>query len=707
MELFQRYTKILATSFLVVTLISLSLLGLEWHTAYQHELTIIQENFVENAINLDHIVESITNHLQVLRFIAEEDLKQSDVTEQDFYPAPLRSQLRATAATRYQVLPHSEQQQDVIGNLQGVEDLSRLAQNPDFEKEVNMALRLTSALKATLHNINDVTWAYYTSAREFMNLYPYDPAFHFDAEMLEYPFFKGGMPEQNPQRAIFWTPAYLDLVGQGLMVTAVTPIYEQEQFRGTVSLDLTLNILSRFVKAFSYPQGMLIVSGSDQQLLAHPSLITSADDQIKPLTQALPKALQSQIDVILQQPNGQVQSYGQFVVTQKSLSQVPWNLICLVPKFAIYRTVFANSLFAALIPLLGLGICLIFTSRILQNVFIKPTLQLTEYIQKESQGEAIAIPQNLPIAWQPWFSTISETFSEKRQLLQELEAQLLTLKETQLQLVQREKMSALGELVSGIAHEINNPTGFIKGNIKPARDYVQDLLGLIDLYQEKTPNPDPEIEDEIEAIDLDFVREDIVQILDSMNVGVARIQGISDSLRIFSRQDQIEKQTFDLHEGLDSTLLILKHRTKANESRPEIEIVKRYGEIPTIHCFPGQLNQVFMNIIANAIDAFESVNQSRTYAEITANPNIITIQTSLANDDQVQIQIKDNGSGMTPETQAQIFEQGFTTKSVGKGTGLGMAIAHQIITEKHGGMITCSSEVGIGTTFTITLPIAG
>ena len=220
---------------------------------------------------------------------------------------------------------------------------------------------------------------------------------------------------------------------------------------------------------------------------------------------------------------------------------------------------------------------------------------------------------------------------------------------------------------------------------------------------QKYPN-DPEVQAELEDIDFEFICEDLPQLLESMKLGVDRIQAISNSLRTFSRTDRDHKTEFDIHEGIESTLLILKHRMKANEQRPAIEIVKNYAELPKIYCFPGQLNQVFMNILANAIDAFDEVNAEKTFAEIKANPNRITIETARLDAQQVQIRIQDNACGMTPETVEHIFEQGFTTKAVGKGTGLGMAIAHQIITEKHGGTITCHSELGKGTEFTIVLP---
>ena len=294
---------------------------------------------------------------------------------------------------------------------------------------------------------------------------------------------------------------------------------------------------------------------------------------------------------------------------------------------------------------------------------------------------------------------------ENAQLYNQAQQALKELKQAQLQLVQSEKMSALGNLVAGVAHEINNPTGFLQGNIQPARDYVEDLLGLINLYQAEYPQPNEVIEEAIEAIDLEFIRKDLPKLLESMNVGIDRIRNISKSLRTFSRKDREHKTEFRLHEGIDSTLLILKHRTKANGERPAIEIVKDYADIPGVQCFPGQLNQVFMNILANAIDAFDEANEGKTYTEIEANPNRITIRTAMV-DNWVEITIVDNAGGMTPETKDRIFEQGFTTKGVGKGTGLGMAIARNIITEKHGGTITCTSELGISTEFAISLPLS-
>jgi len=279
---------------------------------------------------------------------------------------------------------------------------------------------------------------------------------------------------------------------------------------------------------------------------------------------------------------------------------------------------------------------------------------------------------------------------------------LQELQNTQIQVIQGEKMSALGNLVAGVAHEINNPVGFLSGNIQPALDYINDLFGLIDLVQEKYPQLHPDIQAEIEAIDFQYIREDLPKLVGSMREGVKRIADISTSLRTFSRGDTNHPVACNIHDGIDSTIMILKHRLKANENRPEIKVVKEYGNLPQIECYAGQLNQVFMNLLSNAIDALEDANQGLKYAEIA---NQITIGTELSEDKkQAIIRIKDNGIGMSEEVQAKIFDHLFTTKGVGKGTGLGLAIARQIIVEKHQGSISVNSAIGVGTEFIISLP---
>ncbi|NET15614.1 MAG: response regulator [Okeania sp. SIO1H6] len=329
-------------------------------------------------------------------------------------------------------------------------------------------------------------------------------------------------------------------------------------------------------------------------------------------------------------------------------------------------------------------------------------LGAVDYITKPFQEQELLARVKNHIKLRQWNKTLEDNVSERTRKLQ---IALDQLKQFQLHLAQSEKMSALGNLVAGVGHEINNPLGYIAGFRQFARDYVQNLFELIDLYQQKLTDTDEEIEAKIDAIDLEFVRQDLPQMIASIEEGTRRIRNISTSLRTFSRTDTASKTDFNLHDGIDSTLLILKYRLKANENRPAIEVIKNYGDMPPVKCYPGQLNQVFMNILANAIDALDESNARKTFNEIEKKLNQITIITELSEDQQKAIvRIADNGRGMPEEVKARLFEQGFTTKEVGKGTGLGMAIANQIVTEKHGGMISCDSRIGEGTIFTIIIP---
>jgi predicted ATPase/signal transduction histidine kinase len=298
---------------------------------------------------------------------------------------------------------------------------------------------------------------------------------------------------------------------------------------------------------------------------------------------------------------------------------------------------------------------------------------------------------------------------EKNSLLREQAIQLeLTLKElqaTQTQLIQTEKMSSLGQMVAGIAHEINNPINFIYGNLTPASEYFHDLLGLLNLYQEQLPNPTPEILNLAENIDLEFLISDFPRLLDSMQVGAERIRQIVLSLRNFSRLDEAEMKEVDIHEGIDSTLLLLQSQLKAKPENPGIEIVKEYGNLPMVECYAGFLNQVFMNIIRNAIDAIEESWVNYPIASISNKKSQIRIGTSLINSNQVEIRIADNGAGMTEEVRQKVFDPFFTTKPVGSGTGLGLAISYQIVVEKHHGSLTCVSKPGQGAEFVIEIPL--
>ncbi len=321
------------------------------------------------------------------------------------------------------------------------------------------------------------------------------------------------------------------------------------------------------------------------------------------------------------------------------------------------------------------------------------SLGAVDYITKPFEQEEVLA--RVKVHWQlkQLTDTLEQQVAERTQALQQ----------AQIQLIQQEKMSALGQMMAGITHEINNPLGFISGNLSQVEEYLKDLIDYLNLYQEQFPNPGKVIEEKNEELEVEYLLEDLPKMITSMQTGVNRIQDISASMRIFSRADQDQKVAFDLHEGIDSTLLILKYRLKGNERRPEIQILKDYGNLSKIMGFPGQLNQVFMNIIANGIDVFDEMSQK--HADLKANPPQIRIKTAKNLSNQtIEIRIKDNGGGMPEAVQQKIFDHLFTTKEVGKGTGLGLAISRQIVAEKYGGQLTCYSEVGQGTEFVIEIP---
>jgi signal transduction histidine kinase len=320
-----------------------------------------------------------------------------------------------------------------------------------------------------------------------------------------------------------------------------------------------------------------------------------------------------------------------------------------------------------------------------------------DYITKPFQFEEVLVRIRTQL-------TICQLQNQLRRQNLDLQSALTNLKKTQAELVQKEKMFGLGQLVAGVAHEINNPISFISGNLNPAREYIQSLLQLIQLYQQEYPQPTPAIQAAIQDIDLEFVISDLQNLIGSMQTGVDRIRALILALRIFSRLDESKIKLVDLHEGLNSTLLLMQHRLRNEGERREIQVIKNYGELPLVTCYASQMNQVFLNLLHNAIDAVEAKmahSIDRSY-----QPKI-WVQTDVSEKNSILIHIKDNGIGIAEELQPHLFEPFFTTKSVGRGAGLGLSTSYQIVVEKHRGNLSFQTIPDEGTEFVIEIPLGG
>ncbi|WGV25508.1 ATP-binding protein [Halotia branconii] len=322
--------------------------------------------------------------------------------------------------------------------------------------------------------------------------------------------------------------------------------------------------------------------------------------------------------------------------------------------------------------------------------------ELAKEIQRRKQAEAALVKANEDLEIRVEERTTAFKAAQKE------------LQITQIQLIQAEKMSSLGQMVAGVAHEINNPVSFIAGNLYHANEYTEDLLELVQLYQQYFPDTPLEIQEQIEIIDLDFIIQDLTQLFHSMKVGTERIQEIVKSLRNFSRLDEAELKQVNIHEGIDSALVILEHRLQATHDSRIIQVIKEYGKLPKVTCYSSQLNQALMNILTNAIDALEDTSINGRWSKINSTTEdypLIKISTEVIDEKWIVIKIADNGSGMSEQVRSKLFDPFFTTKPVGKGTGLGLFVSYQIIVEKHRGEISCSSTPGKGTEFIVKMPV--
>jgi signal transduction histidine kinase len=524
-----------------------------------------------------------------------------------------------------------------------------------------------------------------------------------------------------------------------ITASAGRPIYDtQNRLLGMVGADIHLLKLSEFLQRLDISStgkifilernGLLIAnSGTEKPFIVVNDEIQrlqatdSSDTAIQGIAKNIQRTFndfQSITELQKLQLNWQGETHYVNILPWRDQYGLDWLVVITLPEQAFMSQINANTQMTILLCLGALAIASTmgyFTTRRIA----RPILRINQASQAMASGnlnQTVELTKiwelnTLALSFNYMAGQLRESFTalerSKAELEDRVEERTTELKNafgdlqrSQAQVIQSEKMSSLGQLVAGIAHEINNPVNFIHGNITHLSAYTQDLLRMIQLYQERHYSNDLEVQELAEEIDLEFLIEDLQKMLTSMKMGTDRIRNIVLSLRNFSRMDEAEFKAVDIHEGIESTLLILQHRLKGKPESPAIQVIRDYDNLPEVECYPGQLNQVFMNILVNAMDALDEVNVTEKHS------SLITIRTSMINNSQwVEIAIADNGTGMPDKVKNHIFDPFFTTKPIGKGTGMGMAISYQIITEKHGGKLECVSILGKGTEFVIQVPV--
>lgn len=520
-------------------------------------------------------------------------------------------------------------------------------------------------LNRTLKTVPDAFRAYYIEPHQNAYFFPEKWSEKHEPSLIAEPLFQLGTPIVNQMGAAYWTKSFPSIFG-GMSISRAAPVYRGEKFLGVVGMDILLNNLMDMVGSEIYGDAQIFVVGHDRHLLLHPRFNQEPYRNPIAAKTALPPELQPYLEQILQSESNEGESIAGYRVMHSNLRHVPWHFVLWIPENQLWWTTIKSSFWSSIVPWVGLMMVL--------------ALMMLEIQRRAVAQRSLRLKSH------------------------ELKRTLTQLQETQARLVQNEKMSSLSQLVGGIAHEINNPINFIHGNLKPIQNYVKDLLALIQLYETTFPDANETIVEFRDDIDLQFIKSDLPLILDSMGNGTHRIRETVLLLRNFARMDEADLKTVDIHEGLESTLALMRYHFLRTSQRPEITIKKLFAKLPKVECYAGQLNQVFMGLMSNAIDAINDCPRDH----FDHKTPTIEVFTTLIDSDHIQIQISDNGSGIPKPIQDQIFDPFFTTKPVGQGAGLGLAIAHQIVTERHSGTITCSSQTEdpSGSTFTIHLPIS-
>lgn len=717
MDFFKRYNRIIGLTYLAVIAISVGLVLIQADTKYWQQITIMRESFNETASSIDHYLKTTTDHVALLR---------------DQMQAYLDEGVPSSAGNPY--IDHLE---EVPGKnffyaypsagATPIKDPAHLSgtgvfagRSQKFYSEMRAALSMIPIFRGTIHDLHNSAWVYYTSAKGFIVMYPWisPKAYHFGKSTFEQEFYSLGLAKNNPGGKIFWTKAYIDQAGLGLMVTCSAPIYHESRFRGTLSIDITLADLNHFISAFPYKTANIFLINKRNELLAHTEVIHSEDRTVKPAAMGFPKNIRDRFRQVFERKPLEMQTIDGQLVFYQNIENAPWKLIFTAPKAKIYLSGIEDvaPVFIALI--LGLTLMLVIAHAVTRKDFIRPSRLLVDHIQNASDDPSTPVP-DVQAAWRPWFETISHIFQEADRLMLELKAHnehldalvaqrteelrkrnteleetLLKVKEMQETIIMQEKMASLGMLTAGVAHEMKNPLNFINNFAELSTELIDELDALVQTAADRLP---PDSRQETEEL-MNTLKQNIIRIRDHGK----KADGIVRSMLLHSRGKSGERASTDFNKLIEEYVNLAYHGMRAREPAFAVSISTEFDHrIGMLDIVPQDLGRAVLNIVENACDA--AYTKKKTMGEdFRAEVKVRTVDC----DGHVDLCIRDNGYGIPADKQEKIFTPFYTTKPPGKGTGLGLSLAYDMITREHQGDIRVDSKAGEYTEFVISIPKA-
>ncbi len=663
---FQRYNLMMFATFFLVALVSLAILYFQFCSRYEQEISKLKSDFSERVLTLDYFIRNVTNDVEILRNQSESYLKTNHFQKPH---SLLLDHLEENQSKNYFHLDNLQPPltQEMVGNLTG--DGSLINRNPDFYRELEMALDVSLGFSAVKANLPNVAWVYYTSANRFVNIYPRikSQEFRFSDKLYNEAYLLG-LPENNPERNRFWTNAYLDMAGAGLMVTCGAPVYDEDKFVGTIGIDFTVYILNDFINNFQVngqSQKNLFLIDRYNQLLAHPLLENSKIKKVQSAKIAFPIEIQEKMNEIFKKPPREVNKIGSYLVLYYPLENAPWKLVFWVSKTDTIKAAIANTNWAWLILIPGLALILAIANQLIHKEFIDPALKLVKHIENESKGKK-SQATNLPFCWQPWFEKISSIFQENRSLLQQLETYTKELENSNNALQTMNKLQ--DEFLANTSHELRTP---LNGMIGIGESMLDGATGNLTELQKKN----------------------LLMIVQSGHRLANLVNDILDFSKLRHRDIKLQIKPVSLRQ-VTQIVITLNQPLVSNRDLRLINAIP--AELPPAKADENRLQQILHNLVGNAIKFTRS--------------GIILVSAQLdSSNSQLIVSVNDTGIGIRKEKLDRIFQsfeqaEGSTSREYG-GTGLGLAITKQLI-ELHGGEISVKSTFGVGSCFTFTLPVS-